>query len=282
MGRIAGTVVAITGGARGIGRATAAALLGRGAKVAIGDIDLAAARATAGELAADLGVSGDDRIVALPLDVTDTAGFRDFLDDAEAALGPLDTLVNNAGIMVVGDFVKEEQAATDAMVDINLGGVLRGCRLVLPRLLERSSGHIVNIASMAGVTATPGGATYAATKHAVVGLTNSLRAEVRGSGVLLSLVMPTVVDTQLGAGLGQTIAPVLSPEDVAAAIVHVLETEKNEITVPRWVAGIAKPASVLPSKAQAWLSAKLGGEEALSDTDPAERDAYESEYRGRR
>jgi NAD(P)-dependent dehydrogenase (short-subunit alcohol dehydrogenase family) len=114
-----GTVVAITGGARGIGRATAAAFVAAGAHVAIGDLD------AYGETAADLGPPA----VGLPLDVTDRTSFRAFLDAAESELGPLDVLVNNAGIMPSGPFLDEDDAMTDRVLDVNLRGVLIGCKL---------------------------------------------------------------------------------------------------------------------------------------------------------
>lgn len=274
MGSLSGRVAAVTGAARGIGLATAEALAAEGVSVALGDLDVELAREAAGRLSTPS--------VALELDVTDPASFRRFLDDAEEALGPLDVLVNNAGIMVVGEFLEEEESATDAMIDINLRGVIRGCRLVMPRMLERGRGHIVNIASMAGKAPVPHAATYSATKHAVVGLTDALRAELQDTGVQLSTIMPTVVDTRLGSGVGKTIAPLLEPEDVAEVIVHVLETGKREITVPRWVAALSKPAAVLPARARDWLLRVTGGDRAMRQADLTVRDGYESAYRGRR
>src|SRR5215212_3380135 len=118
-----GKVVAITGGARGIGRATAAALVRKGAKVAIGDLDLELAECTAAELGADT--------LALALDVTDRESFERFLDETEQRLGPLDVLVNNAGIMQLGRFVEETDAAAARQIDINLHGVIYGSKLAL-------------------------------------------------------------------------------------------------------------------------------------------------------
>ena len=141
--------VAITGGARGIGRATAEACLAVGMNVAIGDVDGAACTAVAAELG--------DRAIGLPLDVRDAAAFAGFLDRAEEAFGPLDAVVNNAGIAPIGLFADEDPAETQRLVEINLGGVLTGTRLALQRFLPRRQGHIVNLASSAGqiATATP-------------------------------------------------------------------------------------------------------------------------------
>ena len=120
--------------------------------------------------------------IGLALDVTDRASFDSFLSEVEHRLGPLDVMVNNAGIQHVGLFADESDASTDIQVAVNLGGVLTGSKLALARMRRRGRGHIVNVASVAGKMASPGGATYSATKHAVVGLSESLRGELRGSG----------------------------------------------------------------------------------------------------
>src|SRR5208282_4728926 len=167
-----------------------------GMRVAIGDVDAEAARQTASELGRSA--------VALALDVTDRDSFSAFLDGAEEQLGPLDVLVNNAGIMQVGRFIDEDDLTAQRMVDINLHGVILGTKLALERMLPRDRGHIVNISSQAGKYGAPGGATYSATKHAVVGLTEAVRGELRlmGANIDLSYVMPFAVKTELGQGLG--------------------------------------------------------------------------------
>jgi NAD(P)-dependent dehydrogenase (short-subunit alcohol dehydrogenase family) len=167
---LAGQVVAITGGGRGIGRATATALLGHGARVAIGDIESDLAERTAQELGG--------AAIGLPLDVTDRASFAAFLDQVEDRLGPLEVLINNAGIMPIGPFAEETDATADRMIDINLRGLIYGSKLALERFLPRHRGHLVQIASAAGKFGFSGGATYCATKHAVVGD----RATARGPG----------------------------------------------------------------------------------------------------
>src|SRR6201985_3830226 len=144
---LAGDVVAITGGARGIGRATAAALIAQGARVAIGDIDAALAERTAQELG-----SGT---VGLPLDVTNRTSFATFLDEVENRLGPLDVLINNAGIMPIGPFVSETDVTAERIIDINVHGVINGSKLALERFLPRDHGHLVNVASVAGKLGIP-------------------------------------------------------------------------------------------------------------------------------
>ena len=165
-----GRVVAITGGARGIGKATAEALVRRGARVAIGDVDQALAEQTAA------GLGGGT--VALPLDVTDRASFEGFLDEAERQLGPLDVLINNAGIMPVTPFAEESADSIRRQLDINIYGVIVGMQLAIKRFQPRGHGHIVNLASQAGKGGFPGIATYSGTKHAVVGISEAVRAEL--------------------------------------------------------------------------------------------------------
>ena len=194
---LAGETAAITGAARGIGRATAEAFLRQGMRVAIGDVDFdAAAQHRRGAWRRARWRS--------TLDVTDRDSFAAFLDGAEEQLGPLDVLVNNAGIMQVGRFIDEDDLTARRMIDINLHGVILGMKLALERMIPRDRGHIVNIASQAGKFGAPGGATYSATKHAVVGLTEAVRGELRlmGAHIDLSYVMPFVVNTELGSGLG--------------------------------------------------------------------------------
>ena len=145
---LAGETVAITGAARGIGRATAEALTRQGVRVAIGDLDLAAAQDTSSALG--------PTTVALPLDVTERTSFAAFLDGAEEQLERVDALVNNAGIMPIGPFLDEDDATAQRILDINVHGVILGMKLVLPRMIARGRGHIVNIASQAGKRKTVG------------------------------------------------------------------------------------------------------------------------------
>ena len=192
---LAGETAAITGGARGIGRATAEAFLRQGMRVAIGDVDLDAAPPD--------GRGARRRAPWRCRSTSPTAtSFAAFLDGAEEQLGPLDVLVNNAGIMQIGRFIDEDDLTARRMIDINLHGVILGTKLALERMIPRDRGHIVNISSQAGKFGAPGGATYSATKHAVVGLTEAVRGELRlmGAHVDVSYVMPSVVNTELGLG----------------------------------------------------------------------------------
>jgi NADP-dependent 3-hydroxy acid dehydrogenase YdfG len=235
-----GAVIAVTGGARGIGLAIARALTARGARVGIGDLDADLAAVAARPLGAH----------AAALDVRDRASFEAFLGSTRAALGPVDVLINNAGIMPLGAFVDESDAVTDAQIDVNLRGVILGMKLALPAMLARGSGHIVNVASLAGRVPIPGAAVYCATKFAIVGLTETVREEVRGRGVHFSTVLPSRVSTELSAGTeaGGGI-PTATPEDVADAVVDALIHRLPEVTVPRYLA--AAPA--IYGAAPAWI-----------------------------
>jgi NADP-dependent 3-hydroxy acid dehydrogenase YdfG len=263
-----GKVVAITGGARGIGKATARALVRKGAKVAIGDLDRELAEQTAAELGGGT--------LALELDVTDRDSFEGFLDQVEERLGSLDVLINNAGIMPVGPFVDESDRTARVMVDINVHGVLYGMKLALPRMQRRGTGHLVNLASQAGKAGLPGGATYCGTKHFVVGASEAVRAELRDTGIEISCVMPAVVNTELGSGLQETRAiKKLEPEDVADAIVGALERPKFDVWVPRESVGIYKFLQLLPRGGREAIGRMLKADKVLAAADPVERAAYE-------
>jgi NADP-dependent 3-hydroxy acid dehydrogenase YdfG len=265
---IAGRVVAITGAARGIGRATATALVREGATVAIGDLDGDLARRTAEELG--------PRASAFALDVTDRASFGAFLDAVEEQLGPVDVLVNNAGIMALGPFVAEDDATARRMVDINVHGVLHGMKAVLPRLLARGDGHLVNIASAAGKGPYPGGATYCGTKHFVVGVSETARGELRGTGVEVSVVMPVVVDTELASGVGTPRGiPKIKPEDVAEAIVDALKRPRFDVHVPRSIGPMTAASAVLPRRVREFLMRAIGADRVLWRVDDPARRAYE-------
>jgi NAD(P)-dependent dehydrogenase (short-subunit alcohol dehydrogenase family) len=266
---LTGKVVAITGGARGIGRATAAALIAQGARVAIGDIDSELAAQTAVELGAGT--------VGLALDVTDSQSFETFVAAVERDLGPLDVLVNNAGIMPVGPFVAETEATAQRLVDINLHGVIIGSKLALTRFLPRGRGHLVNIASIAGKNGFPGGVTYCATKHAVVGLSEAIRAEVRGSGVDVSIVMPTVVKTELGSGLNQTRGlGFAEPQDVADAIVEALQTGRVDVYVPRQLGALMRSSALVSRRTADLISRLMKADQVLVSPDHGARAAYEA------
>jgi NAD(P)-dependent dehydrogenase (short-subunit alcohol dehydrogenase family) len=268
-----GQVVAITGGARGIGRATAAALIAQGARVGIGDIDAPLAEKTS----SDLNSQPTPATVGLPLDVTDRASFTAFLDEVERQLGPLDVLVNNAGIMPIGPFADETDAAAERLVDINVHGVILGSKLAIERFVPRGRGHIVQLASIAGKGGFPGGATYCATKHAVVGLTEALRSELRGTGIEMHQVLPIGVNTELYSGVsGARGFPTAEPEEVANTIVELLQTGKFELFVPRSVGPITRMQALMPRRVAETIIRFTKGDQLLLSADLGARAAYDA------
>jgi NAD(P)-dependent dehydrogenase (short-subunit alcohol dehydrogenase family) len=265
---LAGKVVAITGGARGIGRATAVALIAHGARVSIGDLDSDLAEQTAAQLGAET--------IGLRLDVADRASFERFLNQTEQRLGPLDVLINNAGIMPVGPFVQETDAMADRIIDVNLRGVIIGSRLALQRFLPKGRGHLVNIASSAGKIGVPGGATYSASKHAVFGLSEAIRGEVRRSGVDVSAVMPVGVDTELYSGLPQPrLFKTVQPEDVANAIVEALQSRRFEVYVPKSLGPTLRTRALLTTRIADLFGRVLRTDRVLLSADHTVRGAYE-------
>ncbi len=264
---LAGKVVVITGGGRGIGAATAAALVEAGAKVVIGDLDLDVAEETAARVGA----------TALPLDVTDRPGFTAFLDEAERRVGPMDVLINNAGIMPLGRFEDEADRTTGHQLDINLHAVIHGTREAVKRMRPRKSGHIVNIASAAGKAGFPGGAVYCATKHGVVGLSEAVRMELRGSGVEVSVVMPAIVRTELASGLGEArFFKSVEASDVAEAIVNTLQRPKFDVFVPKSLASTFRFTRMLPRSAAEWVARTLKGDQVLLGASRQARADYEA------
>jgi NAD(P)-dependent dehydrogenase (short-subunit alcohol dehydrogenase family) len=262
-----GRVVAITGGARGIGKATAEGLVRRGARVAIGDLDLALAEQTA------TGLGGGS--VAVSLDVSDRGSFEAFLDEAERQLGPVDVVINNAGIMPVTPFVEEAESSFRRQIEINLIGVIHGTQLAMERMLPRNSGHIVNIASQAGKAGFPGIATYSATKHAVVGLSEAVRAEIRGRAVEISCVMPTVVNTELTAGVGQKWVKPVEATDVAEAIAEAIEVPRFDVYVPKANGALLRAGALMPRAASEAVARAMGTDKLMTEVDHTARAAYE-------
>ncbi|HEY1839052.1 MAG TPA: SDR family NAD(P)-dependent oxidoreductase [Mycobacterium sp.] len=265
-----GRFVAITGGARGIGLATAKAFAAAGAKVAIGDLDADLAKDVAAEIRGD--------VVALPLDVAAPQSFSEFLDDAERVLGPLDVVVNNAGVMLTGGFVGESSAAQDTMIDINLRGVIVGCKLAAERFISSGGGTIINVASMAGVAGFPGVATYCATKFGVVGLTYALREELRPHGIHVCAILPGVVHTELSAGIqlprGVENFVSVEPEDIAVAVVAAARNHRALSYVPRRLQFVLRTALFMPERPRRFLGRLTRTEQAFLAMDQVARDAY--------
>ncbi|MFC8045409.1 SDR family NAD(P)-dependent oxidoreductase [Nocardia sp. NPDC057353] len=256
MTRLDGVTACVTGGARGIGRATALALATRGARVWIGDIDATAAEATAAEIGGH----------AAPLDVTDPESFAAFLAAATAS-GPVEILVNNAGIMRLAPFLELDLPGHHRELAINVGGVVNGMSLALPDMVARGRGHIVNVASMAAKVTTPGAAVYCASKFAVAALSRAVRAELDGTGVTVTTVMPAAVHTELTSGVNLALQPTLQPGEVGEAIADTVRHRRAEVTIPRWLAPMGTVEQGVPEAALRAVKRRFVGR------DPGQYDA---------
>jgi len=269
---LTGKVVAITGGARGIGLATARAFLDAGAKVAIGDLD----PRLSGDAASATGAGS--RATGYAVDVSDLDSFTAFLDAVATDLGPVDVLVNNAGIMPIGPLPDEPEHVTRKILEVNLLGAIHGTKLAMAAMLPRSSGHIINVASAVGRFAAPNSATYSASKFGVVGLTQAVRGELRGTGVEASVILPAATNTDLVSGLKET-GGTVEPEDVAAAIVAVARKPRFETWVPRSNQRSFKVMQLLPYRVFEAAAYQAPATSIFLSTDAEARAAYEERVR---
>jgi short-subunit dehydrogenase len=239
--------------------------------VVIGDRDVPVLEA------AVAGLSGTGMVTGHPLDVTDAESFAAFLDKARAdGGGAVDVLVNNAGVMPVGHFLEQSEQALRTAIEVNFYGVLNGSRLVLPEMVARGSGHIINIASLAGAVAVPGQVVYAGTKFAVVGLSTAMADEFAGRGVEVSVVMPPFTRTELIAGTKDTgPSKPIAPEVIAAAIIRTLERPKTHVVVPYPMRFVAPALTLLGPRSRRWLNRKMGSDRLFLDVDVVARRRYE-------
>jgi uncharacterized protein len=226
-----GKVVVVTGASAGIGEATAVAFAKRGAKVV-----LAARRRERLESLADRIERAGGTALVLPCDVTEREQVQRLPGVIEQAFGPADVLVNNAGVPGGGELPALGYEQIEAVVRVNLLGVMFGTRAFLPGMLARARGHIVNMASLAGRFAAPGASVYSATKHAVVAFSESLNYDTQPKGVLVTTVNPAFIVTE-GFPYHDVPAPILLEADrVAEAVVKVVRNGiAPEYSIPRWV-----------------------------------------------
>ena len=246
---LGGKAACVTGAASGIGRATALELAQRGCDLALCDLDEGGLAETA-ERARAMG----RRVYAQRVDVADAAQMTRFADGALAVLGRIDLLVNNAGIAVAGDFVEVPLHEFERVVGVNLMGVVHGCHAFLPRMLAQGTGgHVVNVASMAGYVAGPGGTSYTATKFAVIGFSESLRAELREHGIGVSAVCPGVIDTPI-VSTSRAYGQAASPESrERGARLFARRGYGPERVARALLAAVAKNRAVAPITPEAWI-----------------------------
>ena len=228
MAELSGKAVAITGASSGIGEATALALARAGASVALG----ARRKDRIDALAARIEDEGGTA-VALAVDVTDEGQARAFVETAAERFGRLDSLVNNAGVMLLGPVEQADSEQWRTMIDVNVLGLLYCTSAALPIMRAQESGDIVNVSSVAGRFARAGNAVYAATKFAVGAFSEGLRNEVTEGGIRVTLIEPGMVDTELQShnegevlqaiqGMREQTGEILRAQDIANGILYVI------------------------------------------------------------
>jgi NAD(P)-dependent dehydrogenase (short-subunit alcohol dehydrogenase family) len=213
-------VAVVIGAGRGIGRAIAVELGRAGARLSL-------ASRSRPELEATARMIGS-RAVVTPTDVRDKDQVQALLDQTASALGPVDILVNSAGLGIFGPVVQFTDQDFSTLIDTNLRGTFFTCRYVLPSMIERRTGHIVNIASIAGKVGSANRAVYCASKFGVVGFSESLAEEVRQHGIRVSVVCPGSTDTSFSdTKQAKAREKMLRPEDVAYAVRMLVSQEPN-------------------------------------------------------
>jgi len=208
-----GKTACITGASRGIGLAIARRLGGLGAKVGICARDSNRLEKAAAELKRE-GIT----LFATLADVTRADQIASFAAGTERTLGPIEILVNNAGIGYFGPFQQADEATWDSVLDTNLKSVFLVSKEISPGMIARRSGHIINIASLAGKNAFAGGAIYCASKWGLVGLTQCMAEDLRQFGIRVSAVCPGTVATEFSPHAGKDPGKMLQADDVAHAV----------------------------------------------------------------
>ena len=217
---LSGKIAVVTGAASGIGRASARAFRAKGAKVAIVDVNAAGANAVANEIGG----------LAVPCDIAKESAINAAVATIERSLGPIDLFFNNAGVATGGDPLTTPIDVWNAQWQINLMSHVYAIRAVLPGMLARGAGYLVHTASMAGILTSAGNATYAVTKHAVVGLAEWMSITYHDRGIRVSLLAPLGVRTPMLGDVDEAatraVGPIKEPEEVADMVVAAVEAER--------------------------------------------------------
>jgi NAD(P)-dependent dehydrogenase (short-subunit alcohol dehydrogenase family) len=268
-----GKTAVVTGGTRGVGKALVQELAGRGVRVALCARDPIEVAEVAGELGGGA--------IGRPVDVSNRISFCEFIDEAESKLGPIDILVNVAGIMPIGPFDDETDSTTQRILDINLAAAVFSTKHVGRGMKARGSGHIVNVASGASWIAGGGGATYCASKFGLLGYCQCVALELNGTGVEISIVAPGVIDTEMAAGVKDIRGlRTVTPQEVAATIIGVLERPRFAAFVPRSIGPMALTFSAIPFGLRHWLARLSRTDTLMLEADTEARAGYEARAQG--
>ena len=230
-----GKVVVVTGAGRGVGQAIAERLAAEGARVAVTDVD---------EKSALSGAAGLEGAAGFRLDITDAAEVSARVDEIAAALGPIDALVNNAGWDRLAPFLETDEDLWDRVIDINLRGPIRMTKAVLPQMVERQSGRIVNISSDAGRVGSTGEAVYSACKAGIIGFGKTVAREMARHNITVNAICPgptatPLLESMVGEGNDKLIDSLKRgipmrrlglPEDIAGAVAFVVSDDAGFVT----------------------------------------------------
>lgn len=267
-------IAVITGGARGIGRQIAADLIARGYRVVIGDLDEEATRQTAAELGSEA--------TAVRLDITDRELVAQTIEFVESTIGPIAVWVNNAGIMPTGAFAGQDVSLARAVIDVDCAALVEATAAILPRFLARDAGTLINLGSATGLKPLAGLAVYSGAKAAVIGFSDALRRELRGTGVTVRVVLPNLVSTPMGAGITPPrLSPAVTPEQVSRAVLRAIDSGPFAVTVPRALGPVLRISRLLPTAVQDWLDDRIGTDRIGLGGDPAARAAYQAGLTGK-
>lgn len=232
--KLEGKVALITGGANGIGKVTAKRFLKEGAKVVISDINEEMGNETVGEL------QQYGEITFIQADVSNTGQIEKMVDSIVKVYQKIDILINNAGITIDGMLTKMDESSWEKVLSVNLSGVFKCTKAVVPVMLEQGSGVILNASSVVGIHGNIGQTNYAATKAGVIGMTKSWAKEFGAKGIRVNAVAPGFIVTDMTATIPQKLLDVMAyktplrklgkPEDIAAAYLYLASDDANFVT----------------------------------------------------